>query len=101
MKTIRHGLPRTSRSVRPQRPASSSMQSIRWRRAAGGAAIILASVGVFFASPQLPLEPKHDSGQGVTGAFEGWYKNPDGTCNILIGYYNRNLRQDLDIPVGP
>ena len=85
------------------------MQSIHWRLATCGAAIILTSVGLVFltsvgllwAAPQLPLEPKHDSGQGVTGAFEGWYQNPDGTFNILVGYYNRNLKQDLDIPVGP
>jgi hypothetical protein len=76
------------------------MQAIRWGTAVICAAFVLTSV-VLFAAPQLPLEPKHDSGQGVTGAFEGWYKNPDGTCNILIGYYNRNLKQDLDIPVGP
>jgi hypothetical protein len=50
---------------------------------------------------QLPLEPSHNSGQGVTGAFEGWFSNPDGTFSILVGYYNRNLTQDLDIPVGP
>ncbi len=53
------------------------------------------------AAQQLPLEPKHDSGQNVTAAFEGWYKNPDGSFNILLGYYNRNLKQDLDIPIGP
>jgi hypothetical protein len=53
------------------------------------------------AAEQLPAEPKHDSGQSVTAAFEGWYKNPDGTFGILIGYYNRNLKQDLDIPIGP
>ena len=53
------------------------------------------------AAEQLPAEPKHDSGQSVTAAFEGWYKNPDGTFSILIGYYNRNLKQDLDIPIGP
>jgi hypothetical protein len=53
------------------------------------------------AAEQLPDEPKHDSGQSVTAAFEGWYKNPDGTFNILLGYYNRNLKQDLDIPIGP
>ena len=64
------------------------------------APIVLLSAALFGAE-QLPLEPKHDSGQSVTGAFEGWYKNPDGTFNILIGYYNRNLKQDLDIPVGP
>ncbi len=77
------------------------MQSIHWTVAASGAAILLLAGVALYAAPQLPLEPKHDSGQGVTGAFEGWYKNPDGTSNILIGYYNRNLKQDLEIPVGP
>ncbi len=46
-------------------------------------------------------EPPHDSGQGITAAYEGWYPNPDGTNTILIGYYNRNTKQVLDIPVGP
>ena len=27
---------------------------------------------------QLPIEPVKESGQSVTGAFEGWYQNPDG-----------------------
>jgi hypothetical protein len=49
----------------------------------------------------LPAEPRHDSGQGVTGAFEGWFKNQDGTFSILFGYYNRNQKEDLDIPIGP
>jgi hypothetical protein len=53
------------------------------------------------AAGQLPSEPKHDSGQSVTAAFEGWYMNPDGTFSILLGYYNRNLKQELDIPIGP
>lgn len=48
----------------------------------------------------LPLEPRHDSGQGVTGAFEGWFKNQDGTFSLLFGYYNRNQKEDLEIPVG-
>src|SRR5579864_6899980 len=48
----------------------------------------------------LPAEPRHDSGQGVTGAFEGWFKNQDGSFNLLFGYYNRNQKQDLEIPVG-
>jgi len=49
---------------------------------------------------QLPLEPRHDAGQSVTGVFEGWYKNPDGTFNLLFGYYNRNLKEAVDLPVG-
>src|SRR5436305_4793948 len=40
-------------------------------------------------------------GDSVTGAFEGWYYNPDGSRSFLVGYYNRNSRQELDIPIGP
>jgi hypothetical protein len=64
------------------------------------AAFLLAACALP-AAEQLPAEPKHDSGQSVTAAFEGWYKNPDSTFSILIGYNNRNLKQDLDIPIGP
>jgi hypothetical protein len=49
----------------------------------------------------LPQEPRRESGTSVTGAFEGWFKNPDGTFSLLLGYYNRNSKQELDIPVGP
>ena len=56
---------------------------------------------VFMSAAQLPLEPKHDSGQSITAAYEGWYHNPDGSFSLLIGYYNRNQKQELDIPVGP
>jgi hypothetical protein len=37
----------------------------------------------------------------VTGAFEGWYYNEDGSRSFLVGYYNRNSQQTLDIPIGP
>ena len=50
---------------------------------------------------QLPFEPVHESGQSITGAFEGWFKNPDGTVSLLAGYFNRNLKQAMDIPIGP
>jgi hypothetical protein len=49
----------------------------------------------------LPLEPARKSGASVTPAFEGWYQNADGTYSLLIGYYNRNSEETLDIPVGP
>ena len=37
----------------------------------------------------------------MTGAFEGWFPNQDGTFSLLVGYYNRNLREAVDIPIGP
>jgi hypothetical protein len=42
----------------------------------------------------------HDAGDSVTGVFEGWFHNTDGSYSILLGYYNRNMKQELDIPVG-
>lgn len=60
-----------------------------------------AALGWALLAQQLPFEPFHDSGQSITGAFEGWFPNSDGGFNLLVGYYNRNLKQDLEIPVGP
>ena len=47
------------------------------------------------------MEPLKDSGSNIYPAFEGWYQNRDGTYTLLIGYYNRNKKQVLDIPIGP
>ncbi len=49
----------------------------------------------------LQFEPRHDAGQSITGVFEGWYRNPDGTFGLLFGYYNRNLKEAIDVPAGP
>jgi hypothetical protein len=74
------------------------------------ALVVVAGLGAFVCSvimfaaqlpPGVALEPVRESGQSVTGAFEGWYQNPDGTYSLLLGYFNRNSMQTLDIPVGP
>jgi hypothetical protein len=62
---------------------------------------LIASAVYLPAQTQLPVEPPHDSGQSVTAAYEGWFPNPDGSISLLFGYFNRNLKQELDIPVGP
>jgi hypothetical protein len=62
---------------------------------------ILAAGATLAWGQQLPLEPAHDAGTSITGAFEGWFKNPDGSFSFLVGYYNRNRTEDVDIPVGP
>ena len=59
-----------------------------------------ASVPIWAQMP-LPIEPNHPAGQSITGALEGWFPMPDGTFNILVGYYNRNQQESLDIPIGP
>src|SRR3954464_2638286 len=65
------------------------------------ACLFLAAGCLLAQNPRLPMEPLRDSGQSVTGAFEGWFKNADGSFSMLVGYFNRNLKQELDIPVGP
>ena len=64
---------------------------------------ILLALGARFlcAQQQVYIEPPHDSGQGVTPAYEGWFPNSDGSFSLLFGYYNRNQKQELDIPIGP
>jgi len=58
--------------------------------------------GVVLSAQRIAIpEPRRGSGDSVTGAFEGWFYNPDGSRTFLVGYYNRNSRQDLDIPIGP
>lgn len=64
-------------------------------------AFLVTSVVLLWSQQQVLVEPAHDSGQSVTGAFEGWFANPDGTFSLLFGYYNRNVKQELDIPIGP
>ncbi len=64
---------------------------------------IVTCVAVAAQRPQttLPLDPQRDRGSSITPAYEGWYTNPDGSFSLLIGYYNRNGKEALDIPVGP
>jgi len=53
------------------------------------------------SAQQLAMEPLKDSGTNIYPAYEGWYKNDDGTFTLLVGYYNRNKKEVLDIPIGP
>jgi hypothetical protein len=56
--------------------------------------------GVLLSGQQIP-EPRKQFGASVTGAFEGWFPNEDGSRAFLVGYFNRNTQQELDIPIGP
>jgi len=70
-------------------------------RVAALCAIALASSLVVSAQIQLPSAPPRQFGASITGAYEGWFDNADGTHSFLVGYYNRNTVQELDIPIGP
>src|SRR5262245_51437555 len=106
MRTIR---PRSlrKRPLPPSQRLYSNRVSMRFLRSiiVSLCVVILAAcwgVGLSGQVPaQLPMEPILDSGASITGAFEGWYKNNDGSYSILVGYLNGNQKQVLDIHVRP
>lgn len=74
--------------------AIMSTQS-RWTRYCSVLAVVFA--GVSLTAGQM----RYWSGQNVVPVFEGWERNPDGTFNMVVGYYNRNVEEALDIRIGP
>ena len=65
------------------------------------ASIVFAAV---LLAGQLPTElpsTKFSSGQDIQPYFEGWIRNPDGTFDLVFGYFNRNWQEELAIPAGP
>ncbi len=53
-----------------------------------------------FKFKQVPVTRPQESGQSVTPSYEGWWRNADGSYNLLFGYLNRNTKETLDIPMG-
>lgn len=43
---------------------------------------------------------RHASGELVAPVYEGWYRDDAGTLMLSFGYFNRNFKQELDVPVG-
>ena len=48
-----------------------------------------------------PFYEKRAAGQNIAPSFEGWEQNPDGTFNMVFGYFNRNWEEQPDVPIGP
>jgi len=67
---------------------------------------ILVFAGLSAAAAQnLPQtyipQTKFSRGQDVVPSFDGWIRNADGTFTMVFGYFNRNIEEELVIPVGP
>jgi len=85
---------------------------MRVRQFASVGLLLSCAVGVTLAGAQqpgvgqtpssLPLTaPIRERGSSVTPAFEGWYFDKDGSQRVMVGYFNRNTKQEFDIPAGP
>ena len=66
-------------------------------------AVLLCVCSSAAAQPNYPTaipQTKFDSGQDIQPYFEGWIRNPDGTFDMVFGYFNRNWKEELAIPSG-
>jgi hypothetical protein len=69
---------------------------------AGTVLVRARAQGVGQTPSPLPLSQTiRERGTSVTPAYEGWYYDKDGSARLLVGYFNRNTKQEFDIPAGP
>ena len=75
------------------------MRTTRSMGLAAAAALLGVTLGPAAASAQIPTTLQ-GFGAPVYPAFEGWYGNADGTATLLIGFFNSNTEQSVELPVG-
>ena len=61
--------------------------------------MLVGTVGPSWAGAQ-PPRTLRQFGEPVYPAYEGWYENADGSFTLLIGYFNPNKEQTLDVEIG-
>lgn len=70
---------------------------------------MLGAIGLFVAtpnvvgraqSPAVKFDVRAAKGLLVAPVYEGWYE-VDGTKYALFSYFNRNLEEIVDVPIGP
>jgi hypothetical protein len=67
-------------------------------------ALIAVVVSNALLAQQLPTEipqTKFASGQNAVPYFEGWIHNPDGSFDLVFGYFNRNWEETIVLQPGP
>lgn len=72
----------------------------KWRVQMNALVVALAALSVLSAgaSGQSMI---YSSGQTIAPSFEGWEVKQDGTFDLVFGYLNRNLDEEVDVPIGP
>lgn len=79
------------------------------RGSIGGALglVLLASAAAPALAQRIPFEKRffneqvlRPHSQPVVPIYEGFYRNPDGTYEICFGYFNLNLDEAVEIPLG-
>jgi hypothetical protein len=65
-----------------------------------GACPSTVGLGVGAQIPAVKFDVRATKGLVVTPVYEGWYE-VDGRTYVMFGYYNRNLEEIVDVPIGP
>lgn len=63
------------------------------------AAVAVSAVVAFAAAGTWAQQPTR--GLNIAPAYEGWEELPDGSFNLVFGYFNRNWDEWIDVPIGP
>src|SRR5438093_9090156 len=71
----------------------------RWFSIAGCTLVLVVAAGLVLSTAHAQVASP--SGQNIAPVYEGWEKNPDGSFNLVFGYFNRNWAEEINLPVGP
>ena len=62
--------------------------------------VLVVGVGVLLGAGR-PNAQAPNGGDTMTPVYEGFRSNPDGTYDLLFGYFNRSWSDEVHVPVGP
>ncbi len=62
---------------------------------------LLLCVAGALAMPSLNHAQAPARDKNIAPVYEGFWRNDDGSFDLLFGYYNRNWEKQFDVPVGP
>jgi hypothetical protein len=65
----------------------------------GVCSVLLAGAAALVAPDPSAQAPAR--GQSISPTYEGFWRNADGTFDLMFGYYNRNWEQEIHVPIGP
>ena len=67
----------------------------------GCCTLVMMVVVVLAAVRGVGAQVAVSTGENIAPVYEGWEKNPDGSFNLVFGYFNRNWAEEINLPVGP
>jgi hypothetical protein len=63
--------------------------------------LVLTVAAGLMVVPKASGQVSLPTGQNIVPSYEGWEQNPDGSFNLVFGYFNRNWDEEIYLPVGP